>query len=124
MREAQWQEVAFTTTYRALFVRHLQSGLPDKDARQKALAEVKGYLSAGSPFGVRSLSAGSGQAEQANGQAAPSMKSTLRRYLDEHEEAVQLSVNQLWERLQSEGIRVGRTSVAEVLKERKQSVAA
>ena len=52
------------------------------------------------------------------------MKNTLGRYLDEHAEAQQLSVNQLWERLQSEGIRVGRTSVAEVLKERKQRVLA
>ena len=77
MREAQWQEVAFTTTYRALFVRHLQSGLPDRDTRQKALAEVKGYLSAGRPSGVRSLSAGSGHTGQANGQPTDSAKTRV-----------------------------------------------
>ncbi len=58
----------------ALFVCHLQSDLPDRDARQNALAEVKGYLSAGRPSGVRSLSAGSGHAGQANGQPTDSAK--------------------------------------------------
>ena len=72
-----------------------KNGLPDKDARQKALAEVKGYLSAGRSFGVRSLSAWSGQTGQMNGQPPNSAKSTLRRYLDEHSDAEQLSVNQL-----------------------------
>ncbi len=124
MREAQWQEVAFTTTYRALFVRHLQSGLPDKDARQKALAEVKGYLSAGRPSGVRSLAAGSEQVGQANGQPANSAKATVGRYLEQHPDSEQLSVNQLWDRLQVEGIKAGRTTVAAVLKERRQRVLA
>ncbi len=50
------------------------------------------------------------------------MKNVLRGYLDEHAEAEQLSVNQMWERLQSEGVRVGRTSVSEVLKERRQQI--
>jgi hypothetical protein len=113
--EARWQEVEFTVTYRALFVRYLQRGLPDREAKLKALADVKGYLTSARPSGVRALSAGSGQTGQVNGQPADSMKNTLGRYLDEHAEAQQLSVNQLWERLQSEGIRVGRTSVAEVL---------
>ncbi len=121
-REAQWQEVAFTTTYRALFVRHLQSGLPDKDARQKALGEVKGYLSAGRSSGVRSLSAGNGQVEQANGQPANSAKATVCHYLSQHVDAEQLSVNQLWDRLQHEGIQVGRTTVAQALKEQKQRI--
>ncbi len=119
-RESQWQEVAFTTTYRALFVRHLQSGLPDKDARHKALAEVKGYLSAGRPSGVRSLSAGSGQDGQANGQPENSAKVIVCRYLEQHADAEQLSVNQLWERLHREGVQVGRTTVAQALKEQKQ----
>jgi hypothetical protein len=52
------------------------------------------------------------------------VKPMLRQYLDEHAGAQELSVNQLWERLQDEGIHVGRTSVAKVLKERKQRVAA
>ena len=111
-------------TYRALFVRYLQSGLPDRDARLKALADVKGYLTSARPSGVRALSAGNEQGGQPTGQRPDSMKNVLRRYLDDHTEAEQLSVNQLWERLQSEGVRVGRTTVAEVLKERKQQVAA
>ena len=120
--EARWQEVEFTVTYRALFVRYLQSGLPDREAKLKALADVKGYLTSARPSGVRALSAGSEQRGQPNGRQSDSMKNMLRRYLDEHSDAEQLSVNQLWDRLQSEGVRVGRTSVAEVLKERKQRV--
>ncbi len=107
-------------TYRALVVRYLQSGLPDREAKLKALADAKGYLTSARPSGVRALSAGSEQGGQPNGQRPDSMKSTLRRYLDEHSDAEQLSVNQLWERLQSEGVCVGRTSVAEALKERRQ----
>ncbi len=109
-------------TYRALFVRYLQSGVPDREAKVRALADVKAYLTSARPSGVRALSAGNEQGGQANGQRPDSMKSVLRRYLDQHAEAEQLSVNQLWERLQSEGVRVGRTSVAEVLKERKERV--
>ncbi len=122
MRETQWQEVAFSATYRALFVRHLRSGLPDKDVRQKAMAEVKGYLSAGRPSGVRSLSAGNGQAGHVNEQPANRAKATVCGYLEQHADAEQLSVNQLWDRLQREGIRVGRTTVAQGLKERKQHI--
>ncbi len=120
--EARWQEVEFTVTYRALSVRYLQSGLADREARLKALADAKGYLTSAHPSGVRALSAGSEQRGQANGQRPDRLKNVLCRYLDEHAEAEQLSVNQLWERLQSEGVRVGRTSVAEVLKERKQRI--
>src|SRR5258708_4407195 len=47
LRESEWREVAFLTTYRAMFVRYLHSGLPDCDAKLKAMSEVKGYLSAG-----------------------------------------------------------------------------
>ncbi len=122
--EARWQEVEFTVTYRALFVRYLQSGLPDREAKLKALADVKGYLTSARPSGVPALSAGSEQGGQTNGQRPDSMKNVLRRYMDEHSDAEQLSVSQLWERLQSEGVRVGRTSVAEVLKERKRQVSA
>jgi hypothetical protein len=114
--------VAFTTTYRALFVCHLQSDLPDRDARQKALAEVKGYLSAGRPCGVRSLSAGSGHAGQANGQPTDSAKTRVFQYLEHHVDAEQLSINQLWGRLHREGIAVGRTTVSQALKEHKQHV--
>ena len=122
--ETRWQEVEFTVTYRALFVRYLQSGLVDREARLKALSDVKGHLMSARSSSVRALSAGSEQAGQPNGQRPDSMKNVLQRYLDEHEEAAQLSVNQLWEHLQSEGVRVGRTSVSEVLKERRQRVSA
>ena len=122
--EARWQEVEFTVTYRALFVRYLQRGFPDREAKLKALADVKGYLTSARPSGVRALSAGSEQDRHVNGQRSDSMKNELRGYLDEHVEAEQLSVNQLWTRLQTEGVRVGRTSVAEVLKERRQRVLA
>src|SRR5947208_1160015 len=33
--ELRWQEVEFTVTYRALFVRYLQNGLSDRDASPK-----------------------------------------------------------------------------------------
>ncbi len=122
--EACCQEVEFTVTYRALSVRYLQSGLPNREAKLRALADVKGYLTSARPSDVRVLSAGSEQCGQLNGQRSDSMKNMLRRYLDEHSDAEQLSVNQLWDRLQSEGVRVGRTSVAEVLKQRKQRVLA
>ncbi len=122
--ELRWREVEFTVTYRALFVRYLQTGLPDREAKLKAMAEVKGYLTSVRPSTVRSLSTGDEQHEQANEQGVNTVKPLLRQYLDEHADAQQLSVNQLWERLQDEGTRVGRTSVAKVLKERKQRVMA
>ncbi len=120
--ETQWQEVEFTVTYRALFVRYLQSGLPDREARLKALADVKGYLTSARPSGVRSLSAGNGQVGQANGHPANNAKATVSRYLEQHSDAEQLTVNQLWDRLQLEGIQVGRTTVAQALKEQKQRI--
>jgi hypothetical protein len=101
-----------------------RTGLPNKDARQKALAEVKGYLSAGRLSGVRSLSAGNGQGGQTNGQPANSAKATVCRYLEQHADVEHLSVNQLWVRLQQEGIQVGRTTAAQALKEQKQRIIA
>ncbi len=84
-------------TYRALFVRYLQTGLPDREAKLKAMAEVKGYLTSVRPSMVRSLSTGEEQHEQANEQGVNTVKPLLRQYLDEHADAQQLSVNQLWE---------------------------
>jgi hypothetical protein len=63
-KEDRWQEVEFTVIYRAVFVRYLQQGLPERDARQRAFSEVKGYLGRGSSSTVRLLSAGSGQSGQ------------------------------------------------------------
>src|SRR6476619_152899 len=62
--ELRWQEVEFTVTYRALFVRYLQSGLPDKDAKRTAFSDVKGYLSSGNLPAGRALSAGNAQSVQ------------------------------------------------------------
>lgn len=49
-RERQWQEVEFTIVYRAVFVRYMQTGLDERDARRRALSEVKGYLGTGQSF--------------------------------------------------------------------------
>ncbi len=100
---------------RRRLVHYLQSGLPDREAKLKALADAKGYLTSARPSGVHALSAGNEQGEQANRQRPDGMKNMLRRYLDEQSDAEQLSVNQLWTRLQVEGVQVGRMSVAEVL---------
>ncbi len=92
-----------------MFGHYLQSGLPDRAAKFRALIDVEGYLASARSSGIRALSAGSEQSGRVNEQRPDSMKSELRRYLDE--------------RLQFEGVRVGRTTLAEVLKERKQRVA-
>ncbi|MCC7452121.1 MAG: hypothetical protein IT324_32250 [Anaerolineae bacterium] len=122
IREIRWHEVEHKVIYRAVFVRYLQSGVPDKEARLRAQAEVKGYLGSGSVLSpvqpVRALSAGSVQTERgANGQPNNGVKATIRAYLAEHPDAVQMSVNQLVCALNEQGIHAGRTTVAEVLKE-------
>jgi len=122
IRELRWQEVEFTVTYRALFVQYCQTGLPEREARQQALANVKGYLHVQRPSSVRSLSAGNGQTERANGQIANSAKRRVRDYLVECPEISALSVNEVWHKLREAGIQVGRTTVAEVLKEQRHSI--
>lgn len=131
-REQRWQEVEFTVVYRAVFVRYLQQGQAERDARQRAFSEVKGYLGKGSSSasGVRLLSADNGQSGQlANGQhhqnghqpnSKQGVKQSIRAYLDEHPDIEQLSVNQVLVTLKDAGVQAGRTTVAEVLQERKQ----
>ncbi len=120
-REDRWQEVAFTVVYRAAFVRYMQQGMSEKDARQKATVEVKGYL--GSPS-VRLLSAPSGQRRQAEQSGHPAngrgetVKGQVRAYLAEHPEMAQMSVNQALLALHAAGVQAGRTTVGEVLAER------
>jgi hypothetical protein len=64
-REQKWVEVEFTVIYRAVFTRYMKQGTTDKEAKQRALAEVKGYLiSSGHPSGVRLLSAPTEQSER------------------------------------------------------------
>lgn len=126
-REQAWQEVEFTMFYRALYGRYLQQGIEERDARQKAYNEVHGYLGKGS------MSAPAGQAGQ-NGRAeatgrAPnghlavlspgSAKARVRPHLDTNPHLDQLSVNQVLMALKAAGVQAGRTTVAEVLQERK-----
>ena len=116
-RERAWQEVEFTVIYRAVFVRYLQQGIVEREARNKALSEVKGYLGRASSFAVRTVSAPSGQnGHSANGHLG-SVKERVRSYITEHPELQQLSVNQLLSVLQEAGVQAGRTTVAEVLQE-------
>ncbi|MHB8627807.1 MAG: hypothetical protein ACYDEO_16575 [Aggregatilineales bacterium] len=125
-REDEWHEVEFTVIYRAVYVRYMQQGLPERDARIRATTEVKGYLGNSRPSGVRLLSAPTGQGEQgANGQADATIntvKGRVRAYLAAHPELAGQSVNQVVAALGSSGIQAGRTTVAEVLKEVKQTV--
>lgn len=125
-REERWQEVQYTVIYRAVFVRYLQQGMAERDARLRAVTEVKGYLgkaSSSAPSGVRLLSAPTGQSEQgANGQLGNgTVKGKVREYLTAHPDTAGQSVNQVLSELRSAGIKAGRTTVAEALKELKQS---
>lgn len=128
-REQRWQEVEFMVIYRAVFVRYLQQ-LPERDARQRAYAEVRGYLGKGSTSGVRLLSAGSGQTgQEANGHNGHSpnrqngtVKQGIRAFLDEHPGLDQQSINDVLSVLKEAGVQAGRTSVSEVLAERKERV--
>jgi len=117
-RERQWQEVEFTVVYRAVFVRYLQTGLDERDARRRVLSEVKGYLGTGQSSAVRLLSAGTGQSEhRTNGRHG--VKACVREHLDSNPALEALSVNQVLSELTSAGVRAGRTTIAEVLAERR-----
>ena len=131
-REARWQEVAFMTVYRALYVHYLSQDHTDTQARKRALSEVRSYLGTERMSAVRSLSAPTGHSEQrtlpeptertnTTSQNAPSgsVKATVNAYLDNHPELQNLSVNGVLDALQSAGVQAGRTSVADVLRERK-----
>jgi hypothetical protein len=95
--------------------------MTDKDARHRALAEVKGYLARSSPLPVQLVSAGSEQRGQLPNSSPDSTKGRVRAYLDMHPELTQQSINQVWAALQTSGVIVGRTTVAEVLQERRKS---
>ncbi len=121
-REQRWREVEFTVVYRAVFVRYLQGGLPDREAKLKALAEVKGYLGAGSMSPVRALSAGSAQPVQIETAKPHSTKNKIRAYLVANPDVVrQMSISQVVSALSAQGVRAGRTTVAEVLREVKKT---
>ncbi|MBZ0285048.1 MAG: hypothetical protein K8L97_30210 [Anaerolineae bacterium] len=118
-REERWQEVEFTVIYRAVFVRYLQQGIAERDARQRAFAEVRGYLGKGNSSGIRLLSAPNGQSGQSE-QKMDGKKGRVRAYLDANPDLAHLSVNQVLSALKSAGVQAGRTTVAEVLQEQKQ----
>ncbi len=121
IRERGWREVEFTVVYRAVFVRYLQSGLPDREAKLKAVAEVKGYLGAGSMSPVRALSAGRTESVQEQGAQAGGVKAKIRDYLATNPDAVrQMSISQVMSALSAQGVRAGKTTVAEVLREAKE----
>jgi hypothetical protein len=127
-REQRWREIEFTHLYRAVFVRYLHSGLADKEAKQRALAEVRGYLGRGAITpAVRALSAGSVQAVQGvqSVQLAsvhPSgTKRKIQAFLLANPDAVQMSINELQSVMSAQGVRAGRTTVAEALREVKRS---
>ena len=119
-RERQWQEVEFTVVYRALFVRYMQTGLAERDARKRAQAEVKGYLGTGRSSPVRLLSTGTGQSGHTGHRSeGGSVKKHVSEYLEAHPDLEERSVNQVLSALQTAGVKAGRTSVAEVLAERR-----
>jgi hypothetical protein len=116
-REESWQEVEFTVIYRAVFVRYLQQGIQERDARQRAYTEVRGYLGKGSSpaSGIRLLSASTGQNGQIGG-----VKQGIQAFLDANPGVDQQSINQVLAALKEAGVQGGRTTVSEVLQERKQ----
>ena len=126
-REQRWQEAEFTVMYRAVFVFYLRQGLTEREARQRASAEVRGYLGRGNLSGVRTLSEVSGQradeqSEQpsstANGHKAR-VKEQVRAYLDAHPGLDQNSINRVMTTLKEAGVQAGRTTIGEVLQARK-----
>jgi hypothetical protein len=100
-------------------VRYLQQGLDQRDARLRATAEGQRLFGQGQcvrcPVAVRS----DRTVGKTDGQAGR-VKTQVRSYLDAHPDAAVLTVRQVLSNLGSEGIRAGRTTVAEVLQERKQ----
>jgi hypothetical protein len=109
-----------------VFVRYLQQGFAEREARHKALSEVKEYLSIGGSSAVRLLSAGNGQSRQgANEQADAStstVKGRVRSFLEANPDVAQQSVNQVLSTLHNAGIQSGRTTMSEVLREVKKTV--
>jgi len=121
-KHTRWREVEFTVTYQAVFVRYLQHGLPDREARQKALAEVKGYLGAGSVSTVRALSAPTAHPAQRESAQPHTMKDNVRAYLTANPDAAgKMSIKEVQSSLSAQGVQAGRTTVAEVLREVKKA---
>ena len=98
---------------------YLQQGILERDACQKAYAEVHGYLGKSTPSVVRQLSAPTGQPEssgqtgqQPNG-GEGSVKACVRTYMDENPNLESLSVNQVLMTLKQSGVQAGRTTAVD-----------
>lgn len=119
-REERWRDVEFTLFYRAVFVRYLQQGMADRDAKLRALSEVKGYLGKATASPVQALPAGSAQSVQhvqVKSVQANGIKGKIHAFLIENPDAARLSINDVQTALGEQGVRAGRTTVAEVLRE-------
>ena len=66
------------------------------------------------------LSAPNGQNGHKTGEQAGRVKGQVHAYMDENPDLAQLSINQVLSALESAGVQAGRTTVAEVLQERRQ----
>lgn len=126
-RDELWQETEFTVVYRAVYVRYMQQGIAEREARQRAYTEVRGYLGKGSaqPSGTKLLSAPNTESGQENGQRTNGqggrVRASIHAHLDSNPDLEQRSINQVLAQLHAAHIKAGRTTVAEVLQERKQS---
>ena len=117
-REERWREAEFTVIYRAVFVCYMQQGITDKEAKQRALAEVKGYLTpSGRPSAVHLLSAPSGQGERTTQNNGNGVRAKVKAYMMEHPEIAEMSVSRALEAVRLADIQAGRTTVAEVLQD-------
>ncbi len=96
--------------------------MPDREAKYKAISEVKGYLGTANILPSRALSAPSAQGAQSESAQLLSMKEKIRAHLTANPDAVQeMSINDAMSALSVQGVRPGRTTVAEVLREIKKS---
>jgi hypothetical protein len=96
-------------------VRYLQQGLPDKEAKQRAFSQVKGYLGKSSPSAVQLLSAGSVQTGQTPDGQNITRKDKVRTFLADNPEVAEMSVRDMVIALRTAGINAGRTTISEVL---------
>lgn len=108
--ELRWREVELDVLYRALYALYV-SRMEAAEARNRAYSESRGYLGR-SPF-VRSLPSVAQKPNERTGKQA-----LVRSWLDAHPECRSLSVSVCWKRMANDGLKVGRTTVAEVLKNR------
>ena len=81
---------------------------------------MKGYLGKSSPSAVRLLSAGTTQTGQAPDGQSTTLKDKVRTFLADNPDVAEMSVRDVVIALRTAGVNAGRTTVSEVLQERKQ----